>query len=197
MDQPFDAIGGAVPYTWNQEGLPAGLRLSPEGVLGGSASEEGTSSVDVSVDDARFDGPLETYPLYVGEAAACAGETIVSCGDTLTGTFEVSYFGDASYSERSTLRLCLVPDRNQSVGFTVEALDSELRVDVVDPGRTSDEMLYEGMGTYLAYVDRWDVEGIGINPYSFPNILDYEDMAVRAVVRAYDEGDYRVTVDCD
>ena len=197
VDEDLAAVGGVPPYVWAAEGVPAGMQVSADGRLSGSAGEGGTYDVRLEVEDKVGAVGADTYPLYIGVEAACEGETPVSCGDTVAGTFETTYFSDSSYSSRSTLRLCLIPEREGSVGFTVEALDSELRVDVVDPGRTSDEMLYEGKGTYVLYVDRWDIDGVGLNPFSFPSLTDYLGMPIRVVVRAYDEGDYRVTVTCE
>ena len=197
MDVSFPAVGGRAPYIWSANGLPSGLSLDSDGTLEGSVSESGELEVELVVEDKDGEVGSDTYPLYLGYDEACAGEIPVQCGDTVTGTFTSSYFSDGAFSEASTARLCLIQDQDSSVGFAVEAMDTQLRVDVVDPGRTSDEMLNQEKGTYVAFVDRWDVEGVGINPFSFPNILDYRGMALRVVVRAFDDGDWRVQVTCD
>ncbi len=197
VDEDFPAVGGQAPYLWTAEGLPTGLQLSTEGKLTGSVGEQLESLVTLTVEDKLGAEGSDSYPLYSSVEAACEGDTLVRCGDTVTGTFSSSYFADPSYTSNSTARLCLVEDNLGAVGFTVEAMDTQLRVDVADPGRTTDELLYEDKGVYVAYVDRWDIEGVGINPFGFPTVTDYTGMPIRVVVRAYDDGDWRVQVTCE
>lgn len=196
MDHALNGAGGSPAYAWAIDGMPPGLRVE-EGRLVGSSGDAGAYEVDVSITDKDASSTTDSFPLYVGYDAACEGETMVTCGDTVQGTFEMSYLADGDYTERSTAQLCLVQDFAGSVGFTVEAFDTQLRVDVADPGRTVAEMFYEDRGTYVAYVDRWDVEGVGINPYSFPNLLDYRFMPIHVTIRAFDDGDWKATVTCE
>jgi len=197
VDEFFPAVGGEAPYGWTADNLPPGLVLGSEGDLSGTVGEQGEAAVTLYVEDKAGNVGSDTYPLYMSEEAACAGDTLVKCGDTVTGTFSTSYFSDPSLTEASTRRLCLVEDNVGAVGFTVEAMDTQLRVDVADPGRTTDELLYEDKGVYVAFVDRWDVEGVGINPFGFPTVTDYTGMPIRVAVRAYDDGDYRIQVTCE
>ena len=197
VEETLPAVGGEAPYLWTAEGLPPGLSITADGELTGTIGEQGEVAVELSVEDKVGAVGSDTYPLYMSAEAACAGETLVRCGDTVTGTFQTSYFNDFGYSRASTRRLCLVEDNLGAVGFTVEAMDTQLRVDVADPGRTSNELLLEEKGVYVAFVDRWDVEGVGINPFGFPTVTDYTGMPIRVVVRAYDDGDYRVQVTCE
>lgn len=197
LDHQLYGTGGTAPYGWFAEGLPPGITLQTEGALTGSAGDAGTYDVDITILDKEGASTTETYPFYVGYDAACEGEIQVACGDTVDGTFAITYFADADYSEASTARLCLVHDGEASVGFTVEASDTQLRVDIADPGRTTDEMLYEERGTYVAFVDRWDVEGVGLNPYSFPNVLDYRNLPIHVAIRAFDDGDWKASIACE
>ena len=197
VEEDFPAVGGQAPYQWSADGLPAGLQLSSDGQLTGSVGEQLESQVTLTVEDKAGAVGSDSYPLYSSVDAACAGDTLVHCGDTVTGTFTSSYFADPGYTSASTARLCLVEDNLGAVGFTVEAMDTMLRVDIADPGRTTDELLYEEKGVYVAYVDRWDVEGVGINPFGFPTVTDYTGMPIRAVVRAYEDGDWRVQITCE
>lgn len=45
------ASGGTAPYTWTASGLPAGLAISTAGVVSGTPTEAGTSSVTVTATD--------------------------------------------------------------------------------------------------------------------------------------------------
>jgi hypothetical protein len=50
--QPVTASGGTTPYTWSATGLPAGLSINASsGVISGTPSAAGTSSVTVTVKD--------------------------------------------------------------------------------------------------------------------------------------------------
>ena len=197
MDHVLNGSGGNPAYGWSIDGLPPGLDVSVDGRLTGSSGDAGAYDTTVTITDKDANTTDDSFPLYVGYDAACEGETMVACGDTVEGTFELSYLSDGDYSERSTARLCLVQDFAGAVGFTVESFDTQLRVDIADPGRTVDEMFYDEKGTYVLFVDRWDVEGLGINPYSFPNLLDYRFLPIHVTVRAFDDGDWKATVTCE
>lgn len=47
------ATGGTPPYTWTATGLPAGLAISQDGVVTGTPTAAGTSSVTVTVTDSK------------------------------------------------------------------------------------------------------------------------------------------------
>jgi hypothetical protein len=49
----LSASGGVLPYTWSVSSgaLPAGLSLSPAGVISGTPTAQGTSSFTVAVTD--------------------------------------------------------------------------------------------------------------------------------------------------
>lgn len=56
VNQPYgpvqlQASGGVGPYSWTAAGLPAGLSLSPGGVLSGTPTAGGNYNVAVSVTD--------------------------------------------------------------------------------------------------------------------------------------------------
>lgn len=44
-------LGGTAPYTWSASGLPAGLTMSSTGVIGGSPTTVGPSSVEITLSD--------------------------------------------------------------------------------------------------------------------------------------------------
>jgi hypothetical protein len=48
---PFRAAGGKPPYTWTATGLPVGLTLSTDGILSGTPTTAGPSSLAVTVTD--------------------------------------------------------------------------------------------------------------------------------------------------
>ncbi len=50
---PLAASGGVAPYTWEVSGLPPGLAASPDGILTGTPTSTGSSTVSVTVTDAR------------------------------------------------------------------------------------------------------------------------------------------------
>jgi len=72
--------GGKAPYSWTATGLPAGLSISAKGVITGTPTAEGTSSVVLKVADADGESASATVSLKV---RATAGAAIVIGSKTL------------------------------------------------------------------------------------------------------------------
>ena len=51
--------------------------------------------------------------------------------------------------------------------------------------------------TYVAYVDQDESEGVAINPWTWPDLDDYQDLPVFVSVRAYEPGDWAVHLACE
>lgn len=55
VGQPYSvqcsAVGGVPPYVWTATGLPAGLTMTPGGLLSGTPTVSGTVSITLSVTD--------------------------------------------------------------------------------------------------------------------------------------------------
>jgi predicted extracellular nuclease len=64
------ATGGSTPYAWSATGLPAGLTLSSDGVLSGTPTAAGTSSVTVTATDANGVSGSATFGVEVAATAA-------------------------------------------------------------------------------------------------------------------------------
>jgi hypothetical protein len=62
----FTASGGTAPYTWSGQ-VPAGLTLRPSGLLLGSPSVKGTSTLTVTVTDASGAKATGTFSLTVSD----------------------------------------------------------------------------------------------------------------------------------
>jgi hypothetical protein len=188
------ARGGTPPYRWSAEELPSGIMLDPDGTLHGQTGAIGSYEVSLTVEDAVGSSTTGSYPLYVGNDEACASYTPIQCGDTLDGTFTEAYYSDSN-GPASTRVFCLV-ESDQALGFEIYSDDGELRVDVADPGRSALEMFEEDLGTYVTWVDRGSSEGLGIDPYSWPSLDDFEDLPVLVALRAYNPGDWTVHLVC-
>ena len=62
------ATGGFTPYTWSATGLPAGLSInSSTGVISGTPTTDGTSTVTVVVTDNNTHTDSETFSLIIAE----------------------------------------------------------------------------------------------------------------------------------
>ncbi|WP_432832378.1 ExeM/NucH family extracellular endonuclease [Dactylosporangium sp. CA-092794] len=59
------ASGGTAPYTWSATGLPAGLSISTAGVVTGTPTAAGTSSVTVTATDSTSAGGSATFTYVV------------------------------------------------------------------------------------------------------------------------------------
>ena len=71
----LQAQGGTPPYTWSATGLPAGMSLSPSGVLSGTATSAGAFSLVVTVRDSS--SPQQTASKSIALTVA-SGLTIAS-----------------------------------------------------------------------------------------------------------------------
>jgi alpha-tubulin suppressor-like RCC1 family protein len=63
--QPLTATGGKAPYLWAATGLPAGLTVSPEGIISGTPTTTGTTSIGVQVTDGAGTTLTRTLSLAV------------------------------------------------------------------------------------------------------------------------------------
>jgi predicted extracellular nuclease len=82
------ASGGSTPYAWSATGLPAGLTLSPDGVLSGTPTAAGTSSVTVTATGA--DGVSGSVTFTVTVAATATVTPIAEIQGTNTDTSPLS-----------------------------------------------------------------------------------------------------------
>lgn len=194
VDRALPAVGGSPPLTWSARGLPAGLDLTPEGVLEGTTATAGTWEVELTVEDKLGLQATDTYTLYVGSDEACAGYAPIACDDVVPGTFTDVYTTDGSGPDSTTV-FCFV-DRGEWLGYEIDSEDATLRVDVADPGRTALEMFGEAAGTYVAYVDPGSSEGVTVDPWSWPDGDDYLDLPVLVALRAYAPGDWTAHLVC-
>ncbi|HEX5117419.1 MAG TPA: ExeM/NucH family extracellular endonuclease [Pseudonocardiaceae bacterium] len=63
------ATGGTPPYTWTASGLPAGLVISADGVISGTPTTAGSSSVTVTATDSTGATGSATFSFVVGSPA--------------------------------------------------------------------------------------------------------------------------------
>lgn len=188
------AIGGTPPYHWEADGLPSGITLNAQGVLSGQSGAIGVHPVRLTVTDALGASTTEDHDLYIGNDAACAGYHLLSCGDSVDGTFTQPYYNNGNGVE-STRVFCTV-EADRALGYEIYSDDGELRVDVADPGRSADQMFGAALGTYVGWVERDSVGGIGIDSFSWPDLDDYESLPVLLSIRAYDPGSWTVHLAC-
>ncbi|KAA0256613.1 MAG: hypothetical protein EDX89_00500 [Acidobacteria bacterium] len=89
----FVLVGGRAPVVWSATGLPAGLSLSPSGVLSGTTTASGLYSVTVRARDARGCTEQAVYQLstegapYVVSTVPANGATSQPANVSLTVTF--------------------------------------------------------------------------------------------------------------
>lgn len=190
----LEGVGGSPPYTWSATGLPQGIVLDRDGTLHGQAAQ-GEYAVQLTIDDKLGATWTEPHTLYVGQSSACAGYTEITCGDSIDGAFTAAYYNDGN-GPASTEVFCLVNTDDVGLGFEVYSDDGELRVDIADPGATASEMFDLGHGTFVSWVDRDSSEGVSVDPFSWPNLGDFEDLPILTAVRAYDPGSWTIHLVC-
>lgn len=87
----MEASGGTGIYSWSASGLPAGLSLSSAGVLSGSPTASGTSSIVVSVVDSSGATASRTYPMTVRAALAVATPSSLADGQVGVASSSVTF----------------------------------------------------------------------------------------------------------
>jgi 5'-nucleotidase len=65
----LSVTGGTAPYSWTATGLPAGLAISADGVVSGTPTTAGTSSVTVTATDSTGATGAATFSFVVGAPA--------------------------------------------------------------------------------------------------------------------------------
>lgn len=196
VDYQLEAIGGEPPYAWSATGLPSGLVLQRDGHLQGSTPLTGTFPVTLTVLDRNDASGSRTFDLEVGTDAACLGQPRVYCGDSISSEFTEAYYNDNG-SRKSTRTFCIVPEPDRAIGLELYSDDGQYRVDIADPGIDSaGDVVDPDQSTYVAFVDRFAVEGVAIDPYSWPNVLDYDQLPVFVTLRAYDPGEFTIHFVC-
>lgn len=78
------ATGGSTPYAWSATGLPAGVTLSAGGVLTGTPTTAGTSSVTVTATDANGVSGSATFSAEVASTATVTPIAAIQGTDTDT-----------------------------------------------------------------------------------------------------------------
>ena len=98
------ASGGSTPYTWSITGAPAGLTMSPNGLLSGTPTADGTFTPTVTVTDPAKDVTTMQYllivtpaPLLITTQSLAGGAAGTAYTATLTATG-----GDAPYTWTAT-----------------------------------------------------------------------------------------------
>ncbi len=62
---PLEASGGTPPYQWTAAGLPAGLKLSPSGIVFGTPAQPQSAPVLVTVQDSTGSTAAASLPFFV------------------------------------------------------------------------------------------------------------------------------------
>lgn len=102
MSLQLTATGGSAPYSWSATGLPAGLSISGSGLISGTPTAAGSSTVVAAVTDAGNDTDSVSFALTVEGSTpepTCADADLTYTGSLASGgarnhaTFTVSSAG--------------------------------------------------------------------------------------------------------
>lgn len=188
--------GGVGPWTFEAEGLPSGVTLDATGGLRWPAVPSGESDVVLTVTDASGAAGSVGLPMWVGDDLACAPETLVSCGDVLTGVF-LSPYWETNDGPESTLVVCAVPRGNRGVWFEATTTqDGELYVQLGDPGASANDILVADRVAMTAYVESNLPSQVFADDFAWPWMADYEALPMRVALRAIEAGDWTLAVEC-
>lgn len=142
--QTLQASGGVSPYTWSisSGSLPAGILLSPTGIISGTPTTAGASSFSVEVKDsesipqtstANLGITISPAPLTVSTASLPSGSVGVAYSQTLQATGGVAPYTWSTTSGTLPTGMSLsssgvisgTPTSAATFVFTVQAKDSE------------------------------------------------------------------------
>ncbi|MEN0064003.1 MAG: Ig domain-containing protein [Myxococcota bacterium] len=194
IDERLAGIGGLPPYSFSATGLPAGLSIEDDRLVG-NGTGVGTFPVDLTITDANGASFTDAYDLWLGLDEACDGGEIVECGDFIDGEFTSTLgYGDTFGSSR---RLCFYDPSAVAVGFEVTSIDGELALDVSDPGVPGATFIADGRNTFAGTVLREDVEAVALNAFSWPALPDYDGLPVHFQLRSLEAGEWTVAIACD
>lgn len=103
----LSATGGTSPYTWTATGLPAGLSISSSGLISGTPTTPGTSSVTATVTDSASKTGSATFSWTVNPTGGgCSGQLLGNAGfengttpwTATSGVISNSSAGEAAHS---------------------------------------------------------------------------------------------------
>ena len=108
----MSAAGGVAPYSWTAIGLPAGLSISPAGVITGTPTAPGSSSAVLTVRDSSSSPQTANATLNLNISAAVPASITASAGSGQTAAINTAF---------SNQLVALVKDgsNNPLPGFTV------------------------------------------------------------------------------
>lgn len=142
--QLFTATGGAPPYTFSATGLPSGMTVASNGLIGGTpaAGSHGTYNMPVTVQDSVMESATKYYLLVVSQPLAMAGPSTLPAATVgqsygpitfqATGGFPAAYIWQlASGALPAGLGLSLAgvlsgtpaPGSAGTAGFTLQVYD--------------------------------------------------------------------------
>jgi hypothetical protein len=195
-DALIGATGGTAPWTFSASGLPLGVTLDAGGALRWPPVAAGESDVTVTASDADGGEGSVTLPLWVGDDRACAPDTLVACGDVITGAFLEPYW-QANDGPESTLVVCTVPRGNRGIWFEVSTSEEgELYVQLGDPAATASDMLQGDRTAMTAYVEPDLPSQVFADDFAWPWMADYEALPTRVALRALEAGNWTLSVEC-
>lgn len=192
----LEGIGGTPPYRWSAQGLPPGVSVGTS--LRALAQEEGIWDVALTIEDSEGLSHTQDYRLIVGDELACEDAEPMPCDvDTLSGTFERSYYAEPVFTEKSTRTFCIVTRDVASLYAELEhRRDAEGYLSLSDPGADMTSFLYQNDRALMRFGDEEQTVQVAIGESGWPSILDYDRMPVFVSIQAYDPGNWIFSSRC-
>jgi hypothetical protein len=111
----FTAAGGIAPYTFSASGLPAGLSMSAAGVISGTPTAPGATTIVVTVKDSAGASASKSYAVTIGlPPAPPVNVTVAGISDTagplLQPRLQIALGGSYPLDVVVTLTLAFTPD---------------------------------------------------------------------------------------
>lgn len=136
--------GGTEPYTWSSTGLPAGLSLSPDGHLAGTATETGAHEVTLTITDDHAKTSTDAFTLTVVAAVAIStlslpeaisGEdystTLAAEGGTSPYTWAATGLPAGLVVNATTGEITGTPEASATASVSITVTDDHAKTDTV------------------------------------------------------------------
>ena len=185
----LDGVGGVPPYAWSLARGVDGVSLGADGGLAVSGLAAGVYEVPLRLEDSRGVAWEASWPLYVGEDAACQGHQQLGCGEQIDGVATAAFYED---DEAGREMFCLTGEawRYEELTLLLTSRDEgRFLLYATEPGGTG--------YAWLTDVSAWESSGGFLWDRSTWTPADYRDLPMFVELWAQAPGAWSLALSCE